>query len=323
MRGAMIKAFGEPSEVLELVDVPEPKGPPAGEVLVGVEYTPINMNDLYVIQGAFPVRPSLPSFVGNEGVGQVLAVGSGVDHLKVGDRVLIPLYAFSWRERLVVSAAGLFSLPDADPRQLAMLGINPPTASLLLDQASDLKPGDWVVQNAANSGVGRSLIAIAKARGLKTINLVRRRELVQELEASGGDLVIVDEDGALDTIKTTIGNGRVQLAVDGVSGKGSATVASALSAHGTFVIYAYMAGEPVMISPFDLIVKRVIAKGFFMNHPDIEPKISAALREAVPLVASGAIQLPIAATYPLSSLREAVLHAQRGGKVLLDLRATT
>jgi NADPH:quinone reductase-like Zn-dependent oxidoreductase len=77
MRAAMIKAFGEPSEALELVDVPEPKGPAAGEVLVGVEYAPVNMNDLYLIQGAFPVRPSLPSLVGNEGVGRVLAVGSG------------------------------------------------------------------------------------------------------------------------------------------------------------------------------------------------------------------------------------------------------
>jgi NADPH:quinone reductase-like Zn-dependent oxidoreductase len=323
MRGAIIKTFGEPLDVLELVDVPEPTRPAEGEVLVGVEYAPVNMNDLYVIQGAFPVRPSLPSFVGNEGVGRVLAVGSGVEHLKVDDRILIPLYAFSWREQLVVPAAGLFSLPDADPRQLAMLGINPPTASLLLDEASDLEPGDWVVQNAANSGVGRSLIAIAKARGLKTINLVRRPELVQELQAIGGDLVVVDEDGVLDKIKTTIGDGRVQLAIDGVSGKSSTIVVSALSTRGTFVTYAYMSGGLVTINPFDLIVKRIIAKGFFMNHPDIEPKISAALREAVPLVASGAIRLPIAATYPLSSLREAVLHAQRGGKVLLDLGSTT
>ena len=321
MHGAMIKAFGEPKEVLEVVDVQEPAAPAAGEVLVGVEYAPVNMNDLYVIQGAFPVRPSLPSFVGNEGVGRVLTVGTGVEHLKVGDRVLIPLYAFSWRERLVVPAAGLFSLPDADPKQLAMLGINPPTASLLLDEAPDLKPGDWVVQNAANSGVGRSVISIAKARGLKTINVVRRPELIPELEAIGGDLVVVDEDDAIDKIRATVGNNRVQLAIDGVSGKSSALIASALTAHGAFVVYAYMGGGPVTINPFELIVKRVIAKGFFMNHSDIEPKIPAALREAVPLVASGAIQVPIAATYPLSSLVEAVLHAQRGGKVLLDLRA--
>src|SRR5580704_16656623 len=123
MRAALIKAFGEPTKVLELSDGPEPPGPAAGEVLVGVEYVPINMNDLYVIQGAFPVRPSLPSVVGNEGVGRVLAVRSGGEHLKVGDQVLIPLYAFSWLERLVVPAVGLFSLSKAETRQLAMLGI--------------------------------------------------------------------------------------------------------------------------------------------------------------------------------------------------------
>src|SRR5437899_11709582 len=180
MRAVQIRTFGEPGIVLELADLPEPPAPTAGQVLIGVEHAPINMNDLYLIQGVYPVRPSLPSVVGNEGVGRVLAVGSGVTHLKVGDRVLIPLYAFSWRERLVVPAAGLFSLPDADPKQLAMLGINPPTASLPVEPGPDLKPGDWVLPNAANSGVGRSVVAIAKARGLKTINLVRRAEVIPE-----------------------------------------------------------------------------------------------------------------------------------------------
>jgi NADPH:quinone reductase-like Zn-dependent oxidoreductase len=95
MRAALIKAFGEPTEVLELANVPEPLGPAAGEVLVGVEYAPVNMNDLYVIQGAC-----------------VLAVGGGVEHLTVGDRVLVPLYAFSWCERLVV--------PSFRKRQVSM-----------------------------------------------------------------------------------------------------------------------------------------------------------------------------------------------------------
>jgi NADPH:quinone reductase-like Zn-dependent oxidoreductase len=322
MRAVQIMAFGQPTEVLHLVDLPEPPGPAAGEVLVGVECAPINMNDLYLIQGVFLVRPSLPSVVGNEGVGRILAIGDGVEHLKIGDRVLIPLYAFSWRERLVVHVTGLFSLPEADPRQLAMLGINPPTASLLLDEASDLKPGEWVVQNAANSGVGRSIIAIGRARGLKTINLVRRPELISELQAIGGDLVIVDEDGALDKIRAAIGNGRVPLAIDGVAGKTSATIAGVLSEFGTLVVYAFMGGGPVMINPLDLIAKRILAKGFFLNHPDIEAKIPSALRECVPLVASGAIRVPVAATYPLTALREAVLHAQRGGKVVLDVAGT-
>src|SRR4029450_2537897 len=197
MRAVQIGTFGDPGIVLELAELPEPPAPTAGQVLIGVEHAPINMNDLYLIQGVYPVRPSLPSVVGNEGMGRVLALGRGVDPRKVGDRVLVPLYSFSWRERLVAPAAGLFPLPEADPRQLAMLGINPPTAVLLLNQSTALRPGDWVPKNAPNSGVGRSLIAIAKARGLKTLNFVRRPELVPELQAVGGGPGIVERTGAL------------------------------------------------------------------------------------------------------------------------------
>jgi len=319
MRAVQIRALGEPGSVLELADLPEATSPAAGQVLIGVEHAPINMNDLYLIQGEYPVRPPLPSVVGNEGVGRVLAIGGGVEHLKVGDRVLVPLYSGSWRERLVAPAAGLFALPEADPRQLAMLGINPPTAALLLNECIDLGPGDWVAQNAANSGVGRSLIAIARARGLKTINFVRRPELVAELEAVGGDLVVVDQSGALDKIRATIGDARVPLGIDGVAGRASGTMAGVLSPSGTLVVYALMSGEPVTIAPLDLIAKRVAVKGFFLNHPDVELKIPGALRETAALVASGAIRVPIAATYRLTAFREAVAHARRGGKVLFDV----
>ena len=321
MRAVHIRTFGEPGIVLELADLPEPPAPAVGEVLIGVEHAPINMNDLYLIQGVYPVRPSLPSVVGNEGVGRVLAMGRGVDHLKVGDRVLVPLYSGSWRKRLVAPAAGLFALPDADPRQLARLGINPPPAALLLNESIDLRPGDWVAQNAANSGVGRSLIAIAKARGLKTLNFVRRPELVPELQAVGGDLVIVDQSGALDKMRAS--SARVPLGIDGVAGKASATIASVLSESGTLVVYALMSGEPVTVAPLDLIAKRVAVKGFFLNHPDVELKIPSALRETGPLVASGAIRVPIAATYPLTAFREAVAHVHRGRKVMFEVDGAT
>ena len=78
-------------------------------------------------------RPPLPAVIGNEGVGRVLALGPGVESVRLGDRVLAPPSSFTWRERMVISAGGLFALPaDADPQQLAMLAINPPTAALLL-----------------------------------------------------------------------------------------------------------------------------------------------------------------------------------------------
>ena len=185
MRAVQLTAFGNPVDGLECVDIPEPDTPGPNQVLIGVEYSPINPNDLMVAQGIYAFRPPLPALIGNEGVGRVLAVGPGVESVRLGDRVLAPLSSFTWRERMVISADGLSALPaDADPQQLAMLAINPPTAALLLSEYVDLQPGEWVVQNAANSGVGRWVIAFAKTRGLKTVSIVRRPELVAELRRS-------------------------------------------------------------------------------------------------------------------------------------------
>src|SRR6201998_3136032 len=219
MRAVQLTAFGNPVDGLECVDIPEPDTPGPNQILIGVEYSPINPNDLMVAQGIYAIRPPLPTVIGNEGVGRVLAVGPGVESVKVGDRVLAPLSSFTWRERMVISAGGLSTLPpDADPQQLAMLAINPPTAALLLSEYVDLKPGEWVVQNAANSGVGRWVIAFAKTRGLKTVNIVRRPELVAELEELGGDVAAVDSPDVSERIKTAVNHAELRLALDGVSG---------------------------------------------------------------------------------------------------------
>ena len=202
MRAVQLISFGDPVAGLQYVDIPEPDAPGPDQVLIGVEFSPINPNDLMVAQGIYAVRPPLPAVIGNEGVGRVLAVGPGVESAKVGDRVLASPGSFTWRERVVIPADGLSALPlDADPQQLAMLAINPPTAALLLSEFVDLQPGEWVVQNAANSGVGRWVIAFAKTRGLKTVNIVRRQELVAELEEIGGDVVVVDSLDVSEKIK--------------------------------------------------------------------------------------------------------------------------
>jgi NADPH:quinone reductase-like Zn-dependent oxidoreductase len=219
MRAVQLTAFGNPVDGLECVDIPEPDTPGPNQVLIGVEYSPINPNGLMVAQGIYAFRPPLPAVIGNEGVGKVLAVGPGGENVRLGDRVLAPASSFTWRERMVISAGGLSALPaDADPQQLAMLAINPPTAALLLSEYVDLQPGEWVVQNAANSGVGRWVIAFAKTRGLKTVNIVRRSELVAELEAIGGDVVVVDSPDVPDRIKAAVGQAELRLALDGVSG---------------------------------------------------------------------------------------------------------
>src|SRR5260370_26373545 len=182
MRAVQLTAYGDPVEGLKYVDIPAPEAPGPNQVLIGVEYSPLNQSDLLLARGIYASRPALPTVIGNEGVGRVLAVGPGVKNVKVVDRVLAPLSSFTWRERMVIGASGLFALPpDADPRQLAMLAINPPTAALLLSEYVNLKPGEWGVQNAANSGVGRWVIAFANMPGLKTVSTVRRPELTPQL----------------------------------------------------------------------------------------------------------------------------------------------
>jgi NADPH:quinone reductase-like Zn-dependent oxidoreductase len=324
MRAVQLTAYGNPVEGLKYVDIPEPEAPGPNQVLIGVEFSPLNQSDLLIARGIYAVRPALPAVIGNEGVGRVLAVGPGVKNVKVGDRVLPPLSSFTWRERMVIPANDLFALPaDADPQQLSMLAINPPTAALLLSEYVNLKPGEWVVQNSANSGVGRWVIGFAKARGLKTINIVRRPELVAELEAIGADVVVVDSPNVSKEIKAAVGQAGLRLALDGVSGPASGVLASTLSPHGTLVSYAAMSSGPISISPLEIIFKPLTVKGFWLGHPESAAKSAPAVAQAAEMIASGRVHIPVGATYPLSSIKEAVAHAQRGGKILLDVAGSS
>ncbi len=321
MYALQIAALGDPSEVVKLVELPNPPAPGAEEVLVAVEYAPVNTSALLMIRGLYGKRPPLPAGVGNEGVGRILVVGKCVDHLKVGDRVLIPLTHYSWREQVVLPAKDLFPLPPgADPQQLSMLHINPPTAALLLSEYVALSPGDWVIQDAGNSGVGRWVIAFARERGLKTVSLVRRAELVDELTAAGGDLVLVDAAGVADRVAEATGHAEILLALDGIAGEAMTSVSSCLAAGGTLVVYAFMSERPGLANPRDIIFRGVTIRGFWLESPEIRtsPKVVEAIQAGARMVAEGKLRVPVAAVYPLTAAREALTHAQKGGKVLFQ-----
>jgi NADPH:quinone reductase-like Zn-dependent oxidoreductase len=320
MRAVQLTAYGDPVGGLKYVDIPEPEAPGPNQILIGVEFSPLNPSDLLLARGIYGIRPALPTVIGGEGVGRVVAVGAGVENVKVGDRVVAPLSSFTWRERMVVPASGLFALPaGADPQQLSMLAINPPTAALLLSEYVNLKPGEWVVQNSANSSVGRWVIAFAKTRGLKTVNIVRRPELVPELRAIGADVVVVDSPDAAKEIKAAVGQAELHLALDGVSGPATGVLASTLSPHGTLVSFAAMSAAPMSISPLDVIFKPITMRGFWLGHPESAAKSAPAVAQAAEMIASGRVHIPVTATYALSSIKEAVAHAQRGGKILLEV----
>src|SRR5260370_12392061 len=193
MKAIHLTAYGNPAQSLMMVEVSEPNAPSASEALVRMEYAPIVYSDLLLANGVYLLKPKLPSVIGGEGAGIVEAIGPGVASVKIGDRVTIPFGTFTWSEKVLAPAQSLFVVPPSiDARTASMLNINPTTAVLLLSEFVELKPKDWIVLNAANSQIARCLIAIAKSHDLNIAGIVRRSELIPEVEELGVDFVGVE-----------------------------------------------------------------------------------------------------------------------------------
>ncbi|MDD0844176.1 zinc-dependent alcohol dehydrogenase family protein [Pseudomonas sp. Gutcm_11s] len=311
-----------PQDVIEAVKLELPPLA-AGQALIKVLAAPINPSDVLTLTGEYGMLPPLPAVGGNEGVGRVEQLGEGVSNVKVGQTVLLPVGCGTWVTHLNAPAAKLIPLPDADPQQLAMMTINPPTASLLLSQFVDLQPGNWVIQNAANSGVGGYLIQLAKLRGFKTINVVRREAAVAGLKAEGGDVVLVDGPDLHKRVREATGGANVMLGIDAVGGKATDHVAACLSEGGTLVNYGLMSGEPCQVSASSFVFRDVTLRGFWLAKwfqkatPAEQMKVFGELTQ---LIASGKLKARIAATYNVSQIKEAIAAAasgERDGKILI------
>jgi NADPH:quinone reductase-like Zn-dependent oxidoreductase len=323
MKAIHLTAYGDPAQNLRMVEVPEPNAPSAGEALVRIEFAPVDYSDLLLANGVYFLKPQPPSVIGGEGAGIVEAIGPGVTSVKVGDRVTIPFRTFTWAEKVLAPVDGLFVVPPSvDAKTASMLNINPTTAVLLLDEFVKLKPKDWIVLNAANSQVARCLIAIAKSRDLNVIGIVRRSELIPELEMLGVDFVGVESSELSKQIESATGGMPISLGLDAIGGPAAATIAAVLSPRAHFVSYAWLSGLPIHMPHADLIGKRLNIHGFWMYYEEYLPKMRAALTEAAQVVASGKLSLPITTTYKASQIKEAIEHYQRGGKVLLDFNYT-
>src|SRR5271155_3040659 len=243
MKAIHLTAYGNPGQSLTMVEVSEPQAPSADEALVRMEYAPIDYSDLLLANGVYFLNPTLPSVIGGEGAGIVEAIGPGVTGVQVGDRVTIPFRTFTWAEKVLAPVEGLFAVPPSiDAKTASMLNINPTTAVLLLDGFVKLKPKDWIVLNAANSQVARCLIVIAKSRHLNVIGIVRRSELIPELEILGVDFIGVESPSLSKEIRTATSGMPISLGLDAVGGPASATIAGVLSPGAHFVSYAGLSG---------------------------------------------------------------------------------
>lgn len=318
MKAIILHEHGVPQEVArcEATELP----PPApGEVRVRVLYAPINPADVNVLQGTYPRRPVLPGTPGVEGVGE----------LESGERVLLPGGWGSWREEGNVAASALIPLPAGlDAQQAAMLRINPPTALRMLRDFVSLQSGEWIVQNAANSGVGRCVIQLSRHFGWRTLNIVRRPDLAAELTALGADIVLVESPDLAAQIATATNNAPIRLALNAVGGESALALANVLADSGVLVTYGAMARQPMRVPNGLLIFRDIAWRGFWITRwfDRATPAETAAMfAELGALLAAGALHVPIEAVYPLDEIATALAHAQRpqrGGKVLLQCAAT-
>jgi len=208
-----------------------------------------------------------------------------------------------------------------------MLTVNPATAWRMMHDYVKLEPGDWIVQNAANSGVGRGVIQLARALGWKTLNVVRRESLAGELRAAGADVVVAEECDLRKECKTLCGGARPRLALNAVGGPSALNIAGALAPGSTMVTYGAMSKQALKIPNGLLIFQELKFQGFWLKRWR-ERAGNAVRQETYAALAAhlkaGTLVTPVHAVFPLARAAEAVVAAgreMRGGKVLLDLAA--
>ncbi len=323
MKHVLLDRYGQPEEVARCAEAPDVGAPGAGEVVFDVLAFPINPADVWMCKGSYRLKPPLPATPGAECIGRVTAVGSGVSHVKAGDLV-INLQRENWTQKRRVKGDDVIAVPSGLPlRQAAMLRINPPTALLMLTDIVELKPGEWVIQNVANSAVGRLLIRLARARGLKTMNVVRRDSLFGELKALGADACAVDGPSLAEAVKAHTGGAPIRLGLDAVSGQATARLAACVADGGTVCNYGAMTGEDPVISRSSLIFGGQRLVGFMLGRALATrslAQIRAIYADLGAQILDGTLSAPVEKVYPIEEIKAALAHAQQGerhGKILV------
>ena len=323
MRALVQPQFGDPAEVLSVQEVPAPE-PGPGQALVRVLLSPIHNHDLWTVRGSYGFKPEMPARAGTEAVGVVEALGEGVEHLEVGQRVASGGSFGAWAELIVAPAAGLIPVPDAISDEAAAQLVSMPFSAIALVDFLELSEGDWIVQNAANGAVGRLVAQLAAPRGINVLGLVRRADGVSELREQGIErIVATDEDGWRDRVREIVGDAPVVAGVDSVGGTAAGDVVSLLAEDGVLVVFGAMASPTLEISSGDVIFKQVVVKGFWGSKvfPAMDREKRAALMgELVSGIASGTLTLPVEKVYSLDEVADAARASAepgRRGKILL------
>ncbi len=309
--------FGDPFETLRFESVPTPP-PKPGFVKLKILAAPINPADFGRINGTYGKLSELPGTGGLEGVGEVVATGSNQSPFTVGSRVLLSGDLGTWQTFVLAREDAIYPVPHSlDDLQAAMFWVNPATAWRMMHDFEDLEPGDWLVQNAATSAVGKLVIQFASQLGIKTANLVRNPKTASELRDIGADLVVEDNKDAAKQIKSAIGSHSAKLGLNAVGGSSALTICKCLSDKATLVTYGGMDRQP---SPFPtryLIFNDLSLRGFWVSqwYRDASRATIERMHETIAeKMQAGAISTPVEATYSLNEWKPALEHSLRPGK---------
>jgi mitochondrial enoyl-[acyl-carrier protein] reductase / trans-2-enoyl-CoA reductase len=321
---AVYDTHGNPADVLRVESRPWPT-PASGEAVVKMRAAPINPADLNQIEGKYPVRPELPATPGFEGTGVVAEVGAKMTNVAVGDLVILPHNVGTWRDAVAVKTDELVVVPSGiEPVHAAMLKINPMTAWRLLHDYFHLQKGDWLIQNAANSAAGRAVIQIARELGYKTVNVVRRKELIDELRSEGGDVVLVDGENLRQEAKDATGGAPIRLGLNAVGGESALRLANCLAPGATMVTFGAMSLQPLKIPNGLLIFKDLRFRGIWINkwydNATKEQRMEA-FRPLFKMAKRCLLKTKVEKAYPLSEAKAAVAHAaqsKRSGKIIFE-----
>src|SRR5215831_6361802 len=324
INAAVYETHGNPADVIHVESPPWPT-PAAGEVIVKMRAAPINPADLNQIEGKYPVRAELPATPGFEGAGIVVDVGANVKNLANGALVILPHNVGTWRDAVAVKADELVVVPAGiEPVHAAMLKINPMTAWRLLHDYVNLAHGDWLIQNAANSAAGRAIIQIARELGYKTVNVVRRSELIGELREEGGDAVLVDSENLRHEVKDLTGGAPIRLGLNAVGGESALRLANCLAPGSTLVTYGAMSLQPLKIPNGLLIFKDLRFRGIWINkwydNATKQGRMEA-FRPLFEMAKRGFLKPKVEKAYPLTEAKAAVTHAAQGkraGKIIFE-----
>jgi NADPH2:quinone reductase len=324
MQSVRFYEFGNPADVLRVEDVEQPE-PGAGQVLVRLRARAINPADILTVRGLYGSLPRLPATPGLEGMGEVASVGEGASNLRPGQRVIPLGVQGTWQEYILASGAQLIPVPDGVSDQTAaQFVVNPLTAWIMTVEELSLLPGEWLLQTAAGSTLGRVVLQIARMRGFKTINVVRRREQAEELKALGADeCICTDDEDIVERVREITGKEGVTKAIDAVGGKTGAAVFRALGRGGVMLVYGLLSGQPMTIDGGRMIFTLTTLRGFWLGEwlrSAAPERHQAVTSEMLRAMASSEIVPPVEAEYPLADVLSAIEHAERhgrSGKVLL------